>query len=920
MAERAVTGAIVLLNKLIPILAEEISLLGELRFQVEDIKVELDAMKSFLRDADKKKQSNRVIKNWLDQVRDVAYDVEDLLDEFFYRFNGQPRQRFKRLIRSAIQLPKDVFIRHKIASRLHQIKARVESISVRRERYPQDLIEEATSSGDSSRAWQRRAQISLSVEDDQIVGMKEKVELLVGVLVDREPQRRVISVTGMGGLGKTTLVTKAYQSHVVKNHFNCSACVSLSQTPKISELLRSLIIQLFLSREEMVPTNIGMIEDGALIQMAKNYLQSKRYLVILDDVWTVNDWIDLREAFPDSRRGSRIMLTTRDVEVASALGDGSWTYPLEPLNGEEALVLFYKKAFGKELCPPSLHPLAQIFVEKCEGLPLAIVAIAGLLAMKDKTLLAWENVYKSLKWQLSNNDMLKSIKSILFLSFNDLPYYLKDCFLYSSIFPEDHLIHRKQLIRLWMAQGFLEEIENMEVEDVAEDYLMQLIHRNMIQLVETNKFGRVKTCRIHDLMRELALSKSKEEKFSMVYTGQEGANPGDKIRHLSICGSGESFQLDNSMPQLRSFLIFDENVPSSASLHKFISGFKLVRVLDLQGAAIECVPSGLTDLFNLRYLNLANTCVRELPSSIGRLKNLKILDIRNTEMKRLPKGLLKLQKLRHLLLTCKHASWSERFNYFSSIKVPNGVSCLKELRTLFDIEANEEIIKQVGHLSHLRRFGICKLRAVDGEEMCNSIRKMEHLRNLSVTSIDEHEFLQLETLSSPPPNLQKLGLYGHLEKVPHWFSSVINLTCLWLSFSGLREDPLSSLHALPNLVFLSLSKAYDGQQLTFCSRGFPKLKTLTLITLAQLGHVKIEKGAMPCIHRINISRCSQLKMVPEGIEYLTGLQHLYLLEMPKELIDLLQGYGGTDYKKVKHIPDIKHGFQREGDWIVDQLS
>ncbi|XP_058084901.1 disease resistance protein RPM1-like [Magnolia sinica] len=216
------------------------------------------------------------------------------------------------------------------------------------------------------------------------------------------------------------------------------------------------------------------------------------------------------------------MLSTRIENVASALGDGSRLFPLERLQEKEAWELFSKKAFWKEPRPPELQKLARKIVEKCGGLPLAIVSLGSLLSLKDKAALEWNRVYRNLSWQLTNDQMLERVKHILLLSFYDLPYRLKHCFLYCCMFPEDYLIHRKQLIRLWVAEGFVEETGKLTMEEAAEDYLKELMHRNMLQVVKTNEFGRVKTCRMHDIVREMALSLSDEEKFCMIYDEKQG--------------------------------------------------------------------------------------------------------------------------------------------------------------------------------------------------------------------------------------------------------------------------------------------------------------------------------------------------------------------------------------------------------------
>ncbi|XP_058089113.1 disease resistance protein RPM1-like [Magnolia sinica] len=353
------------------------------------------------------------------------------------------------------------------------------------------------------------------------------------------------------------------------------------------------------------------------------------------------------------------------------------------------------------------------------------------------------------------------------------------------------------------------------------------------------------------------------------------------------------------------------------------SSFRFLRVLNLEGVPIESIPDEVTNMFNLRYLNLRKTKVRELPESLWKLQNLQTLDVRNTELERLPSGIVKLRKLRHLFIYRLTDEFAYNFNFFTSIQVPIRICNLTSLQSLDDIEDKEgEIVRKVGNLTQLRSLSISKVREIDGAELCNSIGKMKHLLKLTVTASREEETLQLEALSpNPPPLLQKLYLYGHLEKVPRWLSSLVNLTYLALIWSKLREeDPLSSLQALPNLVYLQLYNAYEGQKLCFGDGHFTKLRKLYLRDMKQLNRIVIEKGSLPSIQELILDSCGELKTLPEGIEYVSGLQELILEDMPMELTNKFQlkDGNGEDCRKVRHIPIIKRVQWTEAEGFVTE--
>ncbi|XP_058113365.1 disease resistance protein RPM1-like [Magnolia sinica] len=907
-----------LLEKLSALLIQEASLLRGVRTEVEEIKLELNSMQAFLRDADRRKDSSEEMKTWVGQVRDAAHDVEDIVDEFVYCMDRRRRSGFRGFLLNIILLPENISYRHRLATQLQGLQSNFAAISLRKDRYHLSMTAEGLNLYNASGRWQHHGETSLfSVDDDEIVGLKERIDRLVGWLTEKEPKRTIISVAGMGGLGKTTLVAKVYKNRIVRKHFDYSVWVSVSQSYRVEELLIGVIKDLFQASNVEVPSDVGSMNRRQLVQMVNDFLDTKRYIVVLDDVWSIDAWADINIAFPRNRCGSRIMLTTRHENVGFALGDGSHPFLLEPLQEKEAWELFIRKAFWKEPCPPELQHLAKKIVVKCGGLPLAIVALGSLLSLKDKTILEWNRIYENLSWQFRNDQILERMKRTLLLSFYDLPYRLKHCFLYCCMFPEDYLIHRKRLIRLWVAEGFVEERGKITMEAAAEDFLKELIYRNMLQVVETNLFGRVKTCRMHDIVREVALSLCDEEKFCMTYDEQQARQEG-KVRRMSIYNSGETIQ---GMPRLRSLLVFDGSTSFSSSLNTIASSFILLRVLNLEGVPIESIPDEMTNLFNLRYLNLRNTNVRELPKSLGKLQNLQTLDVRDTRIKRLPSGIVKLQKLRHLFYYGIYYEHARSFHCFSSIQVPIGICNITSLQSLEDIEVKEgEIVRKLGNLTQLRRLSISEVREIDGAELCASIGKMKHLLKLFVTATGEEETLQLEALSpNPPPLLQKLCLNGHLKKVPQWISSLMNLTYLELKWSKLREeDLLSSLHALPNLVFLSLDQAYEGQQLCFRNGRFPKLRILYLVGLPQLNQVVIEKGALPSIQEVNLFSCGELKTLPQGIEYLTGLQELHLQDMPMELRLQIKDGSEEDRRKVGHIPFIK--LWTEEGWVLERLN
>ncbi|KAI5311713.1 PREDICTED: disease resistance [Prunus dulcis] len=910
-----------LIGKIVTILENEASSIAGVRDEIDDIKQELVSMKAFLNDFEGKKALTEGGETWVASVRGMAYDVEDIIDEFMYHMyeQGCHKGRFARWLHHTIRIPQNVWFRRQMSKKLRKISRMIKAIPERNQRYGVGGLEGTSSTCDDFGKWMRnQAESSLFIKEDELVGIERKKQLLMNWLMNGEEQQTVISVVGMGGSGKTTLVAKTFNDERVKKKFHCCAWLTVSQTYVIDDLFRSLIKEFHEARMEKVPADMNSMTYRELLQVLVNYLESKRYMVVLDDVWDIKLWKEMRIALPNTQFGSRIMLTTRREDVASyCFGVQSHIHHIQPLEKNDAWALFSSKAFSayqKKSCPPDLQSLAEELVEKCEGLPLAVMALGGLMSSKKS--LEWIKVYNSLNWHLTNHPLLEPVKSILLFSFDDLPYPLKHCFLYCSLFPEDYLIRRKRLIRLWIAEGFVQDEKGATAEEVAESYLMQLIFRSMLHVVLRNESGRPKACKMHDLMRELALSISEKEKFGAVHDGKEVMDE-VQVRRLSTQTTGGEIKLGTGMAQLRSFLVFVTDMSSSSSSNTLPSGFILLRVLDLQYVPIDVLPKELAYLFNLRYLNLRGTPIKKLPESIGQLRNLQTLDIMNSKIEALPSGIAKLQNLRHLIMY-RYTQEPNGFRYVNGTRSPSNICILKKLQVLTCVELEGNIVRLVGNMTQLRRIGITNVKERDEMDLCASIQKMKQLHYLFLMTSDEEEVLQTNKLCSPPPHLRMVILVCKLENVPRWFFSLQNLTYLYLHWSRIEEDLLPYIEALPNLGNLSLLNAYAGRELCF-SRGFVKLTRLHLCTCPLLNKITIEKGVMSNLQSLWLDNCPELNTMPQGLQYLTKLKVLALEHVSKELKDSIRG-GGMDREKVQHIPEIYHFYETSQGMCRESLS
>uniref|UniRef100_A0A5B6ZBP2 Putative disease resistance protein RPM1 n=1 Tax=Davidia involucrata TaxID=16924 RepID=A0A5B6ZBP2_DAVIN len=909
MAEIAVSFVI---DNLVPLLVQEAKLLKGVRKEVDSIRADLEIIQPFLRSADERADEGTEIDNitkaWVKQVREVAYRIEDVIDIYILHLPHHPhpqhQPRFINFLCRFACFTAKLNPRHVIASEIQDIKTSLHEIKERRERYGFNFSE-SRSTG-NTRHDPRLA--SLFIKEAELVGIESSRDKIIRWLLDEASERGVFSLFGMGGLGKTTLAKIVYDNQT--GQFDCHAWIAVSQSYKTEELLRTMIKQLYQSRKESPPQGIDTMDDMSLITKLIEYLQEKRYLVVFDDVWETEFWEFIRNALPDDNKGSRVIITTRSNDIALSCKESriDHFYKLQPLPEDKAWELFCKKAFWSEFeghCPPELEKLSRDIVRKCEGLPLAIVAIGGLLSKKDKVVSQWQKLNASIGSQLGSDPRLKNITRILSLSYHDLPYHLKSCFLYFGMIPEDYSISCVRLIRLWVAENFVKGEKGKKLEDIAEEYLTELIHRSLVQVSWVYFDGKAKSCRVHDLMREIIMSKSQELCYCQVLAQGDSSCDGQS-RRLSIHNNtGIDLKSTSSDSRIRSLFLFGVDELPESLLHMFFASFKLLKILDFEDASLDYLPEGVGNLLHLRYLSVRNTKVKMLPKSIGKLHSLQTLDLKHSLVQELPIEIKGLHKLRHLLAYSLDDTIKINLNSRIGVKMHEGFGCLEDLQKLYFVEANHGI-SPITKLRQLRKLGITKLTGDNGRALCASIEEMHQLECLNVSALSEDEIIDIQHILSPPPFLQRLALLGRLEKLPTWISSLQHLVRISFGWSRMTDDPLKALEHLPNLLELGLLQAYDGEQLHFKAGGFQKLKVLRLDESNRLSLVIIEKGALPLLEELKIGPIPQLKEMPAGIHHLQNLTTLQFIDMRNEFRDrVLPDKGGQEYWIIEHIPLVQ---------------
>ncbi|KAL2516455.1 putative disease resistance protein [Forsythia ovata] len=343
--------------------------------------------------------------------------------------------------------------------------------------------------------------------EDIVVGFDNKATEIAEQLVRGPEHLQIISIFGMPGVGKTTLAKKLYYDPSLVHHFDKRAWCIVSETYN----KRNMFIDILRSVKDQDKETILQMDDESLVEALHKSLIKRKYLVVFDDIWDLDAWNDYGRYFPDDKNGSRILFTTRHKEVGLEALHHSVVNELPILSEVECWELLQQKVFHGEHWPQELINIGKQIAKCCHGLPLAVVVIAAVLEKMDMKEHLWHKVARSLSSGISEDP--NNFMNILEHSYKHLPMHLKPCFLYFGAFKEYKEISVKRLISLWVSEGFLKKEERKSSEDVAYEYLMDLINRSLIQVAKRTSLDGVKSCKIHDLLHDMCLRIGKQQNF-----------------------------------------------------------------------------------------------------------------------------------------------------------------------------------------------------------------------------------------------------------------------------------------------------------------------------------------------------------------------------------------------------------------------
>ncbi|RWR74928.1 putative disease resistance protein RGA3 isoform X1 [Cinnamomum micranthum f. kanehirae] len=900
MATEALVQCVV--AELCSIAKDGLSSLFGVKKEVDELSSTFLDIQAVLEDAESHQVTDERVRGWLWELKEVAYEVDDILDEWVTdalvlqedkdEAHHPKRMRFSSF--SPYQSYKRVKLQYDIGKRIRETTKRLSEISIKKNRFN---LRELNTREVMLVPNQEERQTGSLIDESEIFGRDDFKQSIIEQLLSETSQEEksvsVVSIVGMGGLGKTTLAQLIYNDGRVMAHFrNNRIWVCVSDPFDVKRIAVKVI-------ESMGGSTSNNPDLDTLQHSLREAIDKKRFLLVLDDVWDESGrlWQILRVPLLGAAPGSKIVVTTRSGQVGKAM-EAHYIHDLGVLSDSDCWNLFKSIAFKgaeDEECQ-QLTDIGEKIVERCKGVPLAIRALGSLLHANRKRWY-WEHVLESeiWKWDVPKDN---GILPALLLSYYNLPPHLKRCFSFCSVFPKDYELEKDELVKLWMAHGIIksEKAKKDVTEEIGEMYFDYLLTRSLFQDAEKDIDGNVVRFKMHDLVHDLATFVSSGDYSSMEAGVSELCSI--KCHHLSLLVNDNVSNDDvSSVPSLLCnverlhtlLLLGDSNI--EVVLDTLFNPLRYLRALGLSGTYIENLPSFIGKLKYLRYLKLDRRGITELPESITSLCNLQTLKLNYcTDLHTLPSGISKMVKLRHLEVKGTN----------NLTVLPNGLGRLTSLRTLCKFPVGDENrgckIGELRDLNLLRgELSIENLERVmnvnDASEaelhkksdlyvlsLCCNDKSDEEWRTLGDDEIKRMDSV-LEGLRPPHSNLKELKIKNYAGSMfPSWledsrFSSLVKVVLKNCSKCMLLPG-LGKLHSLKYLEIIRANevKVVGGDQFYGNVKDvwgkktrFPKLEELYFKSMLNWEEWKLEQEygeLMPSLKQLRIFNCKKLKATP----------------------------------------------------------
>ncbi|XP_004308875.1 PREDICTED: putative disease resistance protein RGA3-like [Fragaria vesca subsp. vesca] len=913
---------------------QEMKLVVGVKKEIKNLTKKLEAIQAVLEDAEQRQVTEASVRRWLSELTEVSFDMDDVLDEWItkvlrHQLEKQEKQSSKALVTnkkkvyfpfpsSCLRFGKvdyQLFLRHEIAAKIKELNESLALIAQNK----QDFKFQTT-----TRAVPELPQRSktTSLPHIRTFGRENEKNHIISKLLGGSSEENevplIIPIVGMGGMGKTTLAQLVYNDEDVKSYFDSRIWVCVSDPFEEIKIAKAII--------EGLDRNSTSNELQTLTQCIYKLLEGKRFLLVLDDVWnpTRSQWEELIKPLQKGAMGSRVLVTTRNENVATLMKAKTQMILLKELSEVFCLSLFYNSAdMDESSVSKEFKDIGLEIVKRCDGLPLAAKTLGSLMRNK-KTIHEWETVLKSEIWALK--EMQQDVFRPLLLSYHDLTLATKRCLLYCAIFPKDYVYNKNHLIELWMSQDYLNAKRSEEIRIVGQNCFDDLVLRSFFQDIDVYVDGNV-TCKIHDIVHDfLQYLTENEIKRVEFHASERKEVSNDKVHHLTLVHASDSF-LDCllSYKRLRTFTVLRGNAIHSGQLmFELIVELKSLRTLTLGPWGepidfIESIPEKIGELIHLRYLDLSgNSKLKELPSVIGSLYNLqtlRLVDCENLE----EIDVRRLINLRHLHL-----------RFCVRLRLIKGIEKLRDLQTLDwfrvrDVEGN--MLEDLKDLNQLQ--GSLEIEITGNPKMAENaaILVNKPLLELSLRfCLDPGLGREIMNGLEPHPGLECLTIGNYEGAFSPWLSSLHSLRVLSLESCYCQVLPslgkLASLESLTiqylygvekvGVEFLGIEQGTTSSSSIFLS--FPKLRQLVIWKMESWEEwegVEEENSEkitiMPCLSELTIYGCKELKALPDFL-WKTPLQKLTISESPI-LKNLYREEIGEQWAKISHIPNTNVGWE-----------
>ncbi|XP_044367738.1 putative disease resistance protein RGA3 isoform X2 [Triticum aestivum] len=919
---------------------EEVAMLIGVSDGIKDLSIKLGDLKNFLADADRRNITDDSVRGWAGELKRAMYLATDIVDLCQLKAMEKGQTKDRGCLNPLLFCMRNPLHAHDIGTRIKALNKELDSICEQGNKFKFAKLE-AYQDLKVTRSLATDRKTDSLMEQSGVVGEKIEVDTraLVEVLTsegggDKTGRHIVVAIVGVGGIGKTTLSKKVFNDEAIQGKFTKKIWLSITQDFTVVELLSTAII----AAGGDLPKGSGALNRALLVDALKNAIENKKFLLVLDDMWGADAWNKLlMTPFGYGGPGSRVLITTRSETVARNM-KAAHCHHIDKLGPEDAWSLLKNQILTTEENGHEVDVLKEIglqIVEKCDGLPLAIKVMGGLLCSKEKSRFAWEDVLNDDIWSVS--PMSDELNYAIYLSYKDLPSYLKQCFLHFSLKPKKSVLSLSKIVSMWICEGLLQGGSTSLEEEGKRNY-KELILRNLIEIDPS--FPSQLICNMHDVIRSFAQFMARDETLVAHNgdTARENLKSSNFLR-LSIetkgVGTDEFEWIYLREQKLLRSLILTGNLKTQPG--DSLSIFPSLRLLHIYSANIAALVESMYQLKHLRYLSLNKTDICRLPENIHEMKFLQHISLEGCEIfMKLPDSIIKMQGLRFLdIVDTRVSSIPRGFRALTNLRVLNGFPAY--------IDGDWCSMEELGPLSQLNCLSLWCLQNVSSALLAAKARvnEKENLTKLvlkcggrvgdglvqgSVSKSKEEQIIEaVFDVLCPQPCIEHIKIKGYFgRRLPGWMTSTAMVPLEGLKILVLEQLPCCTqlpdgLCRLPYLEWIKV----DGAPVIKCvgpefvqqynqlhgpsyqlAATFPKLHNLYLSGMKQWEEWvwETEVKSMPLLEDLCISRCKLGRMPPGLVSHAMALKKLQIWNV--QVLHSLENFVSVVELDLGNIPEL----------------